>query len=171
MLSGAQGAGRWATAQQSTARETEIETFKKIIILRSWRKYLEHPEGPRGEVKAEYRHRVTGPGVRAFTRICGWSGLGSWVKARLVNSNQKNGVLVSPTGTLSKGHTRGRLCEVGRLWVTGLLGKSYQKRDVSLCLCRPMFKACACRRGRCQFTVMASRLAKQNGGWGSKTIV
>ena len=47
----------------------------------------------------------------------------SQVRAKMVKANIKCGVLVSPTGVLSKGHTNYRHREKGRLLITRVLGE------------------------------------------------
>lgn len=44
-------------------------------------------------------------------------------KARLVNSNQKNGILVSSSGVLFKGHIAEGIGNQGRLLVQGLFSE------------------------------------------------
>lgn len=71
-------------------------------------------EGPHGEVKAGYRQRE--PLDLGHTPLEGSTSGVLWdsqVKAGLVNSTQKNRVLVSYLGVLSKGCTEGKSWDVG----------------------------------------------------------
>lgn len=52
-----------------------------------------------------------------MVRVNGFSALGSQAKATLVNSNQKSGLLASPTVVLSKVHIGAQPWEVGRLLI------------------------------------------------------
>lgn len=49
--------------------------------------------------------------------------LGYWSKAKLVNTNQKSGVLVSFAGFFSKEHTKGRPQEAREILSQGSLRK------------------------------------------------
>lgn len=71
---------------------TETGT-EKLITHQSWSRGRAHPEGPHRGIRTECMESVIGPGVRSFIRSVGAVLWGSWAKARLVHSNQKNRVL------------------------------------------------------------------------------
>lgn len=57
--------------------------------------------------------REAGPGRKPLSGFMGRALKGFCAKAKLVNSNQESGLLVSPMGVFSKGRIKGQPWEVG----------------------------------------------------------
>lgn len=71
-----------------------------------------------------------------------WS---SRAKAGLVDANRKSRALLSSTGS-AKGRSRGRPCEAGRVFITGLSGSHIMDLGLLQLSGCPQ-RACACVRG------------------------
>lgn len=103
------------------------EKLKNSDVYYLWvpEEVLASLKGPCGEVKAEYRQGETGPGACAFVRVYRWGILVFLGNARLVNSDLKSEILLSPKGVLSKECT-------GEDLLTRAVGKVVSRTCISL---------------------------------------
>ena len=147
--------------QQQTTRETEIGKF---ITYRSQRKFSACLKGPRREVKAECRQRQDLGRVPFLGSVGGvlWS---SWAKAGLTNSNPKRGVLVSPTGVLTKGCMMG--ISTGRQGGRAHKGAWGSHQELAFA-CDS--RACASGRGECRAQAPTGHPARWKGCQGSSFL-
>ena len=88
---------------------------QKVITHRSWKMYTACLKGPhkggQGRVQADSKQQDLGH-TSFFIRICKWSAFGvPGLRLDWSIQTKKSRVLVSSTGVLSKGHTRGRSWE------------------------------------------------------------
>lgn len=120
-----------------------------------------------GRVQAERQDLGRMPLLGPVSRLL-W---GSWAEVRLVNLNQKNGVLVRSMGVLPKGYVwyigAGRQ---GRLLITRDFGEVISGTYICLWPYGLLARACTYVRGYCQFKVPAGHAVKQNEGRSSDTI-
>ena len=111
MLSGAESA-RW-TEPQFNNRPQEKLKWRSLLLTGPGGSTRHTSRGPMGRSRrrADRDRQDLGhvPLLGSMGRVL-WS---SWTEARLVHSKQKNRVLVSPMGVLTKGHVRGRHWEAG----------------------------------------------------------
>ena len=115
-------------------------------------------EGGQGRVQTERQNLGHMPLLKSVGGVL-WV---SWARAGSVNSEQRSGVSISPTGVISKGHIRhtgtGRQGRIDHR----LLGKSYQDLYLLVTLWLQS-RTWACMGRQAEFMVPAGHLTKQNG--------
>lgn len=97
---------------------------------------------------------------------------GSWVKAKLVNSNLTSCVWVASRVFYLRGAQEEGPWRQGRLFITRAFGEVISRTYICLWLCVLLSRACTCisERGSITLTSLQATLTQQNGCQSSSTV-